>query len=372
MKIFAAVFTLFLASPALAQNPSVAKMGITHSTDPEAVSVLSAAGLWSKMGSIDKSTNVFTPVASATVGDVNILNWAGQPVSAPTAPGVGATSGLLPNVNAFIVSAAPTSLATWRSAHSFSSGAVSNPTPATISFPPGAVTGNVIKIYNKGPNGINWTYGASPVATTAMAFLVPGNWDYFTVNDGDTAVSALTGSSALTATVVLELGSGLPGGAGSYPNSSVNANGAVSIYNTLVGGLSNVGGIANPMQTTPPGTPAANFLVGVQGNTNGVPIPTAPQSNVTPINCSAGSPATTTAANASNLGTASIHGFTIVNLNTTNNIGINPFGAAVIGTGPTITLNAATPSYTTPEGFGLNTNLSVVASAPTPYACWAW
>jgi hypothetical protein len=92
--------------------------------------------------------------------------------------------------------------------------------------------------------------------------------------------------------------------------------------------------------------------------------------NVTPINCSVS--ATTTAANAPGLGTANIHGFTVTNLNTTNNVGINLFGAAVIGTAPTITLNAATPSYTTPNGFGANTALSIIASATTSVACWAW
>jgi hypothetical protein len=118
-------------------------------------------------------------------------------------------------------------------------------------------------------------------------------------------------------------------------------------------------GLGTPGQT--PG--AATTMPYVNSESQSAP-------NQTPINCSG--TATTTAANAPNLGTNLIHGFTIVSLVTTNNVGINLFGTAVIGTPPTITLNALTPSYTTPAGFGPNTNLNVVASASTGYSCWAW
>jgi len=97
-------------------------------------------------------------------------------------------------------------------------------------------------------------------------------------------------------------------------------------------------------------------------------------SNVTPIAC--GGTATSSASNVANLGTTSIHGFTIQNENATVSLSFSLTGTASIGANNTFTLVGTTEvgsnSYSTPYGFGSNTNVSVIAPSSVVYTCTAW
>jgi hypothetical protein len=68
MRYLLAAFAFLFAGSAFAQNPQTARLGITHTTDPEIVSVLDAAGNWIPLGGIAKSTGIFTPVAGGGGG----------------------------------------------------------------------------------------------------------------------------------------------------------------------------------------------------------------------------------------------------------------------------------------------------------------
>lgn len=95
--------------------------------------------------------------------------------------------------------------------------------------------------------------------------------------------------------------------------------------------------------------------------------------NVTPIDCSG--TATATAANAANLGTISIHGFTIQNESTTVNLSYSLTGTAVAGAAGTFTLlplGQSPNSYTSPVGLGSNHAVSVISTASDIYTCTAF
>ena len=116
-------------------------------------------------------------------------------------------------------------------------------------------------------------------------------------------------------------------------------------------------------------TPAGTNTI---GNVNGAP-------NVTPTDCSGTIATGGTAQNAFTAG-ATKHGFTILNIDTTEVLWISFTGtAAASGTG-SYPLQAATAStfaspgsFTTPTGMGLNTALSVVAATSThKFTCTWW
>lgn len=96
-------------------------------------------------------------------------------------------------------------------------------------------------------------------------------------------------------------------------------------------------------------------------------------SNSTPIDCSG--TATGSASSVANLGTTSIHGFTIQNESTTVNLSYSLTGTAVAGAVGTFTLlplGQSPNSYTTPVGFGSNHAVSVISSASDIYTCTAF
>lgn len=101
--------------------------------------------------------------------------------------------------------------------------------------------------------------------------------------------------------------------------------------------------------------------------------------NVTPTDCSG---TVTTGGTAQNAFTASItrHGFTIVNLDTTEPLWISFTGTAAANTIASYPISAATPttfasagSFTSPIGFGVSTALSVVAATTGhKWSCTTW
>jgi hypothetical protein len=68
--LFVAVtaFTVGAQAQTASNNPSTAKMGIDHSSDPEPVFVQDASKIWAQMGSVNKTTHAFTPVGGAAGG----------------------------------------------------------------------------------------------------------------------------------------------------------------------------------------------------------------------------------------------------------------------------------------------------------------
>jgi hypothetical protein len=70
--LFVPVLFAFVTYGAQAQtasnNPSTAKMGIDHTSDPEPVFVQDASKIWAQMGSVNKTTHAFTPVGGAAGG----------------------------------------------------------------------------------------------------------------------------------------------------------------------------------------------------------------------------------------------------------------------------------------------------------------
>ena len=59
---------LLLASPAAAQAPSPAQMGITPTTVPEVLQTLDNTQTWVPLGTVDPSTHTFTPVGGGGGG----------------------------------------------------------------------------------------------------------------------------------------------------------------------------------------------------------------------------------------------------------------------------------------------------------------
>lgn len=124
-------------------------------------------------------------------------------------------------------------------------------------------------------------------------------------------------------------------------------------------------------------TMANSAPVVVASNQSAIPVSGAV--NVTPTTCSGTIATGGTAQNAITAG-ATLHGFTIANIDTSEVLWINFIGtAAASGTDSfplapaTATTFAALSSYTTPVGAGYNTNLSVIAATSAhKFSCSKW
>lgn len=126
------------------------------------------------------------------------------------------------------------------------------------------------------------------------------------------------------------------------------------------------------------GTPSTN-VVSVQGVTSGTPIPTNGAVNVTLTDCSGTVSTGNTAVNAFTAQTT-LHGFTIINDDTTEVMWISfttTAAASTVGSypipAPTATTFAGGGSFTSPPGMGTNHALSVVAATNGhKFSCTWW
>lgn len=161
------------------------------------------------------------------------------------------------------------------------------------------------------------------------------------------------------------------GSAATQPVSgTVTANlGTIAGTATAANQATEIASLASIVTNTGAAIPAGSATI---GNVNGAP-------NVTLTDCSG---TVTTGGTAVNAFTAqsTLHGFTIVNLDTTEPMWISFTGTAAASTvgsypvaAPTATTFAGGGSFTSPFGMGLNTALSVVAATTGhKFSCSRW
>ena len=142
--------------------------------------------------------------------------------------------------------------------------------------------------------------------------------------------------------------------------------------------LGTIGGVAT--QTT---LAAILTALGTPAQAGGTtPVITA--ANVTAGDCSGSITATGVAQNITNLGTTSIHGAMIMNIDPVTGSGealwVNPIGTAVVGAvqSAPIAPPVSAPGYigmgswTFPPGFGTNHAVSIIGTIGHKYTCWFW
>lgn len=154
-------------------------------------------------------------------------------------------------------------------------------------------------------------------------------------------------------------------------NINTNVQGAIPAGTNLIGKV----GID---QTTPGTTNGVQVNAAIPAGTNIIGA-VQPAPNQTPTDCSGTITTGATAQNAFSAG-ATKHGFTIVNLDTTEPMWISFTTTAAANTVASYPIQAATPttfagagSFTTPNGFGINTALSVIAATTGhKFSCTWW
>lgn len=251
-------------------------------------------------------------------------------------------------------------------------------TGTPISVTTGGVTGTlpvaqpVVVAFNTGATNTAFCkLGAS--ATTSDIAIPPASWFAYTVGVA-TQLTCITSTS--TTTVNMVGGSGLPTGAGGGGGGTGS-----SAITTWAGGT--LGAMAN--YGSSPGAvlvPGVNAFV-TNSNTNDAksianssPV-TAATINVGPTDCSSTVVTGGTAVNAITAG-ATLHGAMIQNIDTTEGMWISLTGTAAASTAGSYFLQPGSTTvqggtYTTPLGFGFNTNLSVVAATNGhKFTCTKW
>jgi hypothetical protein len=146
---------------------------------------------------------------------------------------------------------------------------------SNVALPAGAAPGSTIVIYNNGPNQAYYQLGNSSVtASSSNDMLVPYGGVAFTVQAGSTNIAAVTRVTGQTASLNISLWSGAPASLGGPVNTATVLQGSIAGAVNAIGGV-DATGVARALQATIPGTPATNYLLGVQGAPNGAPIPIA-------------------------------------------------------------------------------------------------
>jgi len=233
-------------------------------------------------------------------------------------------------------------------------------TPANSALPSGANAAQTAVIYNTGANAvmIKLSNAGSPAvsASTFDALVQPNtsqalglgaftNINYAT-QSGSSSLQIVYGNGLYTS------GSGGGGGGGTAGGATAATQGTTTDA---------------PFSPLPATTAAATQVALAKATLNVLN-----SVNVTPADCSG--TVGTTAANLSFGTNANLHGFTIVSLKTSEEMDISLTGTAVTpANAGTYALNASTPTYTTPPGFGTNHAVSVIAAAAShPYTCTYW
>lgn len=232
------------------------------------------------------------------------------------------------------------------------------------------------------PNGAI-TYAISdttPVIPITGGFKIAAN-STVTISTQSNVYAVATGSPVVTIYVAPVIA---PGAASlTWPGTAALTNYGVAPTGTVPGINAFV---TNPATFTWPGTAAlTNFGVPPTGTVPAVNAAITEPSNVTVGSCSTTIASGGVAQNLPNLGTASVHGFHIVNKDFTAGggepIGVNPIAAAALtgsaDTGilppPTDALGHGAGSFSTSPGEGTNHAISVVAgSAGHVIMCWWW
>jgi hypothetical protein len=155
---------------------------------------------------------------------------------------------------------------------------VSNVTSTSTNSSLPAGGGTTLVIYNYGGKSLMYKLSTSPSTTvtsaTADGILQPGTSQSIATGV-NTNISYATFNSVSTTAMQVVAGSGIWTGS-NYSNLSVTNSGvAGSAYDSQIGGLDN-SGINQKAQITAPGVGATSGLLGIQGASNGVPMPTAP------------------------------------------------------------------------------------------------
>ena len=388
-------------------TPSVLQLGFAVPTNSNQV-VNTASHVWA-MSATPLAASVIVAQVAGTSGSGGTFTWPGS--ATVTTYGV-APTGTVPGVNAFVTNGAGGGGTGWLSSLAYTTGNITSAS-STIAFPAGFTTGSTIRVYNRGPNPIHWTYGpATPTATVNMARLEPYSNDSFVIHANDTLFAAITPAAGQTSNVNLELGAGNPSGTSGPLNLAVASTGTATTSVEVTGGLDNAG-LARQIQATAPGTAATNFLLGVQGNPGATPIPTSgaatiadgadvatgatsatawsgsgnstviaalkamygklnatvdatlnaqkviPATNVPPGSCSVTTASANVAINLPNLGTANVHGFHIVNKDGTTGggeaVGVN-FVSTAAFTGSVDTVLLAPPATAKDTGGSFTTS----------------
>lgn len=264
-------------------------------------------------------------------------------------------------------------------------------------------TGTEFILTNTGSNTLAWNYGTT--ATGSNNVLQPSSWIAFAGTTG-TAFHYIEATGAGgTTTFSISGGSGIPTGAGGGTASGGGGGLSVQDNTTFTRGTSQMtpsGCQYNPAETTltsgAQGTVECNSFgqqfFDVNNNSNFATIlastvdsannnKTATAVNVTPGNCSGSITTGGTAQNITGLGTATIHGFTIMNIDTGHSdeplwISFTTTAAALTSASfplaaPTATTFVGAGSYTTPPGFGSNHAVSIIgATTGHIWSCTSW
>jgi hypothetical protein len=248
-------------------------------------------------------------------------------------------------------------------------------------------TGFTAWICNTGANDAFLAFGPDntvTATTTGSSWLKSGtcgNYDLNPLTVKFTFVAALTASSTTTLTVETGLGNGpaqqsASGGAGSTVNPTTASSWGLYAQNTATSGLLGqlvMGAVTNGAPTYVSAQSSPLSL-----NANGG-VRTEGAVNTTPTDCSGTITTGGTAQNAFTA-TATKHGFTILNFDTTEPMWISFTTTAAANTVASYPVPAATATtfagagqYTTPPGFGMNTALSVVAATTGhKWSCTWW
>lgn len=262
-----------------------------------------------------------------------------------------------------------------------------NTTSASTALPVGSTTTPSVRITNNGTTVISCTMATGAATGLVSNILVQPGSSVSRVVGAFDHIACIDQTGSISNPVVIEGGSGLgndSGGGGSGGGGGTVTQGPAGASPWLVtvnqGGNTAVVKQANTVAGTDQALVVAVGNAATPGfntaaNSSAV---TAATSDVTPTNCSSTIATGNTAQNAITAG-STLHGFTLQNIDTTaENLCFNLTGTAVVNTVNSFCLAPASAtaqggSYTTPLGFGVNTNLSIIATTTGhKFSCMKW
>lgn len=275
------------------------------------------------------------------------------------------------------------------------SGARGTPLAVTTSDSSGNLpTGAVVVVANVGANPMYCNVNGAAATTSDQYISSSGGWFAFTIPAAVTTLHCIATGGSTTANTVG--GAGLPtgtggGGGGGGGGAITAATGSYASGALSSGSIVDVGTQADAACSTDTGT-CTLIALQKRGNQNiaaSVPAGTNPigtvtgNVNVTPTNCSGTITSGGTAQNAF-AAAATIHGFTIANMDSTAGSGeplwisFTTTAAASTAASYPLSAPAATTftglsSFTSPLGLGMNTALSIVgATTGHKFSCVTW
>lgn len=334
------------------------------------------------LGAVTTAAPTYTTAQtnSLSLTTAGALRTDGSAVTQPVSGTVTAAQATAANLNATV---APSTLAAWGLVASTQNGATPtngqlamgqfNTTPTTITsgnvspFQMDAAGNLLVNIKAGAGSGgtaladqAAFTQGTTSITPTGCLFIS----SYSVLTTGKAGVLQCDNTGSLFVNVKNTNANGSATSANSSPVVIASDQAAVAVKGNAASGSAVSG---NPVLTA--GTDGTNAR-SISTDTSGrqIVVQQAGPSNVTPTNCSG---TITTGGTAQNAFTAqtTLHGFTIVNIDTTEPLWISFTTTAAATTVASYPLQAATAttfaspgSFTAPQGFGINTALSVVAA----------